>query len=107
MSHDSGNGKTTAGLVVQIVATILATVTVIFAISTPLILMYARLGQMDVEINSKLQEIETQFHSVEETRNIQFSEQQRINSLLWNASSLGKDSPYPSAPFYQPNVSKR
>ncbi len=54
--------------------------------------------------NAKEIEIETQFNLDAQLRNIQFSEQQRLNALMWNAhKTLGV---YPTAPFYQPNVSQ-
>jgi len=57
---------------------------------------------------AKIAEIETQFHWDRENRNIQFSDQQRTNSAVWNAASdLGAKLPhYPTGPFYQPQGSK-
>ncbi|MDE2102845.1 MAG: hypothetical protein KGL39_36715 [Patescibacteria group bacterium] len=52
-------------------------------------------------------EVETQFNADAQLRNVQWSEQQRLNAMLWNASALGKLTPYPEAsPYYQPNISK-
>jgi len=102
MSQES-NGKTTAGLVVQI-ATIV--VSIVAAVSTPIILMYSKVNAMEVEMTKKFEEVETQFRALDQTRNIQFSDQQRINALIWNATELGKHTPYPSGPFFQPNISK-
>ena len=102
MSQES-NGKTTAGLVVQI-ATIV--VSIVAAVSTPIILMYSKVNAMEVEMTKKFEEVETQFRALDQTRNIQFSDQQRTNALIWNATELGKHTPYPSGPFFQPNISK-
>jgi len=53
-------------------------------------------------------EIETQFNADGQLRNIQFSEQQRLNSDFQNAlNGLGAKIPeYPKGPFYQPNISQ-
>jgi hypothetical protein len=57
----------------------------------------------------KFTEVETQFNADSQLRNVQFSDQQRINSAMWNSlHDLGGKIPeYPKGPFYQPNVSKR
>lgn len=52
-------------------------------------------------------EVETQFNAEAQIRNVQWSEQQLINAEIWNATALGKLTPYPeAAPYYQPNISK-
>lgn len=56
----------------------------------------------------KFTEVETQFNADGQLRNVQFSEQQRLNATHQNAlHDLGaKLSEYPSAPFFQPNISQ-
>ncbi|HSS96991.1 MAG TPA: hypothetical protein VLK33_08175 [Terriglobales bacterium] len=54
---------------------------------------------------AKEAEIETQFDADSQLRNIQFSDQQRLNAILWNA--LGTMGTYPTAPYFQPNISRR
>ena len=66
-----------------------------------------RLDGSVTPIKLSLQEIETQFDADAQLRNVQFSEQQRMFSILWNSSKLGKLSPFPAGPYYQPNVSNR
>jgi hypothetical protein len=62
------------------------------------------------ESKQKAAEIETQFYLDGQARNLQVSDQQRLNSLMWNAI---KDIPgakipvYPVGPYFQPNVSKQ
>jgi hypothetical protein len=58
---------------------------------------------------AKETEIETQFNADNQLRNVQFSDQQRINSNFQNAlSGLGAKMPeYPSNPFFQPNISQQ
>jgi hypothetical protein len=54
---------------------------------------------------SKFTEVETQFDANNQLRNVQFSDQQRINSVMWtHIPALGS---YPSGPFSQPNISNR
>lgn len=57
---------------------------------------------------TKLIEIETQFAADAQSRNIQFANQQRLNSNFQNAlSAMGaKIPPYPFAPFYNPDISR-
>jgi hypothetical protein len=90
MSQSETNGKATAGLVVQIVATVIATIGVVSAIATPIILMYSRENSLEVDVSRRFTEIETQFRANDQLRNIQFSDQQRLNSMLWNSSTLGE-----------------
>jgi hypothetical protein len=106
MSQSETNGKATAGLVVQIVATVIATIGVVSAIATPIILMYSRENSLEVDVSRRFTEIETQFRANDQLRNIQFSDQQRLNSMLWNSSTLGEKTKYPEAPFFHPDISK-
>jgi hypothetical protein len=62
---------------------------------------------MQTEFEKAAQEIETQFRASDQIRNTQWSEQQRLNALLWNSGKLGQVAQYPTGPFFQPNVSKR
>lgn len=56
-------------------------------------------------IDSDLIEIETQFDADSQFRNIQFSDQQRTNAVIWeHIPELGK---YPVSPYFQPNISNR
>jgi DNA anti-recombination protein RmuC len=57
----------------------------------------------------KFTEVETQFNADGQVRNVQFSDQQRTNAMIVNSiHDLGGKMPeYPSAPYYQPNVSQR
>lgn len=59
---------------------------------------------LSTSMAKSLSEVETQFNADAQLRNVQWSEQQRMNALLWNSGPLGKVAQYPSAPFYQPNV---
>jgi hypothetical protein len=62
------------------------------------------------EAKQKSTEIETQFYLDGQSRNLQVSDQQRINSLIWNTLKDipgAKLSTYPSGPYFQPNVSRR
>lgn len=63
----------------------------------------------DARTEAKLTEVETQFSAVEQQRNTQFSEQQRLNSMVFGAlSGLNAKFPeYPRAPFFQPNISQQ
>lgn len=55
--------------------------------------------------SSKFIEVETQFDADSQLRNVQFSDQQRTNSILWgHIPNLGQ---YPTGPFAQPNISNR
>jgi hypothetical protein len=57
--------------------------------------------------DQKFASIETQFYAYGQMRNIQFSDQQRINAMHQNSlHDLGAKLPeYPVGPFYQPNIS--
>jgi hypothetical protein len=62
------------------------------------------------ESKQKSAEIETQFYLDGQSRNLQISDQQRLNSLMWNAISsipVVKMPAYPAGPYFQPNVSRR
>lgn len=52
-------------------------------------------------------EIETQFNAEAQLHNVQFAEQQRLNALLWNSSSLGKITKFPEQPYFHPNISQK
>lgn len=57
------------------------------------------------ESRSKFTEVETQFDADSQVRNVQFSNQQRLNAIMWNhITGLGT---YPEGPFFQPNISNR
>lgn len=90
------NGKTTIGLVIQITAVI---GTLIVAVATPLILMYAHM----VAVDERLSEIETQFKALDQISNLHIAQQARVNALLWQ-QSFG--APYPPE-IYFPEISKR
>jgi polyisoprenoid-binding protein YceI len=64
---------------------------------------------LEANTTQKFTEVETQFNADGQVRNIQFSDQQRINGIMWNSvSALGGKMPdYPRAPFFQPNVSQQ
>jgi hypothetical protein len=50
-------------------------------------------------------EIETQFNADSQLRNVQFSDQQRIDAVMWNhINGLGS---YPAGPYFQPNISQQ
>ncbi len=52
----------------------------------------------------KFVEIETQFRAADQSRNVQFASQQRMDSMLWEKTFPG--SRYPSDALYYPNISK-
>jgi ElaB/YqjD/DUF883 family membrane-anchored ribosome-binding protein len=58
--------------------------------------------------DQKFTEVETQFNADGQVRNVQFSDQQRTNGMMWNSlHDLGAHMPeFPGAPFFQPNVSQ-
>lgn len=57
------------------------------------------------ESRSKFTEVETQFDSESQLRNVQFSEIQRKTNVMWgHIPGLGT---YPEAPYFQPNISNR
>jgi hypothetical protein len=58
---------------------------------------------------AKETEIETQFNADNQLRNVQFSDQQRMNSNFQNAlNTLGAKMPeYPRGPWFQPNISQQ
>lgn len=53
-------------------------------------------------IQARLSEIEGQFHSVSNTENLRWANQQRLNSLMWNKSF--PDSKFPDTTFYPPTL---
>jgi hypothetical protein len=80
-------------------------------------MLTASLAELSTKTNSwiseskqKSAEIETQFYLDGQARNLQVSDQQRLNSLIWNTLKDipgAKLSAYPAAPYFQPNVSRR
>lgn len=63
----------------------------------------------DVGVDAQLTEIETQFDASAQELGIQFANQQRTNSVIWDAlSDSGAKMPkYPGGPYYFPNISNR
>jgi hypothetical protein len=57
--------------------------------------------------DQKLTEVETQFRASDEARNVQFSEQQRMNNIIMQIGQGKdlKDIVYPSGPYYFPHIS--
>ena len=68
----------------------------------------SRLTNRVTKQGQALREIETQFAENDETRNIQFADQQRTNADARNAlNQLGATIPaYPPGPFYHPRISR-
>lgn len=93
------NGKATIGLVVQIAAVVIG---VIGTVATPLILMYSKLNALEVTMNERLSEIETQFRAADEYRNINLANQMRWVALLWQ-KTYGEPLP---GEVYFPAISK-
>lgn len=57
------------------------------------------------ESRSKFTEVETQFDADSQVRNVQLSNQQRMNAIMWgHIPGMGT---YPDGPFFQPNISNR
>jgi hypothetical protein len=83
--------------------------TIVREIQKELATMQADVATNHSERLAKEIEIETQFNADNQLRNIQFSDQQRINAMLFNAlSAMGAKMPeYPRAPFFQPNISQQ
>lgn len=52
----------------------------------------------------KLIEIETQFRASDQSRNVQFANQQRLDALLWEKTFAG--SRFPTDAIYYPSISK-
>lgn len=96
--HTETNGKTMASLVIQIIGIVIIVGGVVASVATPIILMYAKINTLE----TKLEEIETQFHSADEVRNIQYASTLRFTSLLWT-KSYGE--PFPSEVYF-PHVTK-
>lgn len=66
------------------------------------------LSNLQAKVEQKFAEVETQFNADGQLRNLQFSEQQRMNAMHQNSlRELGAKAPdYPQNPFYQPNISQ-
>jgi len=68
-----------------------------------------QLASLESGTGQKFTEVETQFNADGQARNVQFSEQHRLNAMMWNsiAAMGGKMPDYPRAPFFQPNISQQ
>lgn len=53
--------------------------------------------------NARFVEIETQFRAADQSRNVQFATQQRIDAILWEKTFGTR---YPSDAVYYPNIAK-
>jgi hypothetical protein len=80
------------------------------ALTASLAALSNQANSWELESKQKSAEIETQFYLDGQARNLQISDQQRLNTIMWNAI---KDIPgakmpaYPPGPYFQPNVSRQ
>lgn len=65
--------------------------------------LQSQASRENAERSAALIEIETQFRSSDQARNIERSDQQRTNALLWEKIFGGR---YPSDTVFYPNISK-
>lgn len=61
-------------------------------------------GQQKV-VTALLKEVETQFKAGDQTRNIQFAEQQRMNNIMMQMAQGKKPIEYPIGPYFHPSIS--
>lgn len=67
------------------------------------------LSNLSARVEQKFAEVETQFNAEGQIHNVQMSDQQRTNSMMFDSLSVlgAKLPPYPGAPFYHPNISQQ
>ena len=92
MGHEPQNGKATIQVAIQ-------TLLLLGAALSAVITLYMKISALE----SKIEEIETQFRAVDEFRNVNLAGQMRFNALLWQ-KAYGETFP---SEVYFPTISRK